>query len=84
MPPPTDYEISEIIPHPNYDPTNPAKHHDLALLKLNAKVEYNDFVQPICLPTKEFNKGLVPDYVHSVAGWGKTDFCEQLKSNNLK
>jgi hypothetical protein len=67
-PPPIDYVISEIIPHPNYDPKNPSKHHDLAILRLENSVSFNDFVSPICLPTKEFNKGFTPGYVHTVVG----------------
>lgn len=74
-PPPVDYLISEIIPHPQYDPKNPSKHHDLALLRLTERVSYNDFIKPICLPTKEFNKGFVPGNRHVVCGWGKTDMC---------
>lgn len=74
-PPPVDYLIAEIIPHPQYDPKNPSKHHDLALLRLTESVSYNDFIRPICLPTKEFNKGFVPGYRHVVCGWGKTDMC---------
>jgi Trypsin len=76
--PPVDYTIEKIIPHPLYNPNNPSKHHDLAILKLNDVVKYSDFVQPICLPTKEFDKGLMPGKPHMVTGWGKTDLCESL------
>lgn len=74
-PSPIDYEISDKIPHPQYDPKNPSKHHDLALLRLKDRVSYNDFVRPICLPTKGFNKGFTPGNKHVVCGWGKTDMC---------
>lgn len=74
-PSPVDYLISKIIPHPQYDPKNPSKHHDLALLRLKDSVVFNDFVKPICLPTKEFNKGFIPGHIHTVCGWGKTDMC---------
>lgn len=76
MDPPVDYAIEKIIPHPLYNPTNPSKHHDLALLKLNETVKYSDFIQPICLPSKEFNIGLVPGLPHTCVGWGKTDLCK--------
>lgn len=79
--PPVDYAVEKIIPHPLYNPTNPSKHHDIAILKLNDTVKYSDFIQPICLPTKEFNKGLVPGYPQMVCGWGKTDLCKSF--NNL-
>jgi len=74
--PPVDYDVERIIPHPLYNPKNPSKHHDIAILKLNGTVKYTDFIQPICLPTKEFNKGLVPGFEHIVCGWGKTDLCK--------
>lgn len=63
---PIDYAIEKIIPHPLYNPKNPSKHHDLAILKLKETVKFSDFIQPICLPTKEFDKGLVPGYQHMV------------------
>lgn len=66
MDPPVDYAIERIMPHPLYNPKNPSKHHDIAILKLNETVKYTDFIQPICLPTKEFDKGLVPGYQHMV------------------
>lgn len=74
--PPVDYTIERIIPHPLYNPKNPSKHHDLAILKLNDEVKFSDFIQPICLPTKEFDKGLTPGKAHMVTGWGKTDLCK--------
>lgn len=82
-PPPVDYEINEIIPHPSYDPKNPSKHHDLALLRLKENVRYNDFTMPICLPTKEYNNGLVPGYVQTVCGWGKTDYFRSKYGSKL-
>lgn len=66
MDPPVDYAIEKIIPHPLYNPANPSKHHDLAILKLSETVKFSDFIQPICLPTKEFDKGLKPGYQHMV------------------
>lgn len=56
---PVDYDIEKIIPHPLYNPNHPSKHHDIAILRLSQAVKYTDFIQPICLPTKEFNIGLV-------------------------
>lgn len=46
--PPVDIPIQEIIPHPQYNPTNPSKHHDIAILKLARRVNFTDFIQPIC------------------------------------
>ena len=75
-PPPVDYDISEIIPHPQYDPKNPSKYHDLALLRLTENVRYTNFIRPICMPTEDFEKGFISGYRHVVCGWGKTDMCK--------
>lgn len=83
MDPPVDYAIEKIIPHPLYNPNNPSKHHDLAILRLSETVKYSDFIQPICLPTKEFNKGLVPGIQHMVTGWGKTDLCKSFNNSSI-
>lgn len=48
-----DYEILRIIVYPNYNRFDLNKHHDVALLKLADKVEFDNFVQPICLIREE-------------------------------
>lgn len=58
------YEIEERIKHPKF--TSKSVDHDIALFKLEKDVEFNDFVQPACLPTKNEE----PDF-GIVAGWGK-------------
>lgn len=83
MDPPVDYAVEKVTPHPLYNPNNPSKHHDLAILKLNTTVKYSDFVQPICLPTKEFKKGLSPGSPQTVTGWGKTDLCKSFDDPQL-
>lgn len=49
-PPAIDYEISEIIGHPDYDANLSQHRFDIALLRLDKKVEFNELVSPICLP----------------------------------
>lgn len=44
------------------------KENDLALIQLNAPVQYTMFVQPICLPKKSPPKGIIC----YVTGWGET------------
>lgn len=73
---PIDMEIETIIPHPLYDSRNPSKHHDIAILKLKKKVVFTDFIKPICLPSKQFLKGLTPGDEQVVTGWGLTDLCK--------
>lgn len=64
-PSPIDIEISEQIPHANYDPLSTNKEHDIALLRLKEKVTYSEFIKPICLPAKNHQA----DEKLEVSGW---------------
>lgn len=68
---PIDVPIDQIIPYPQYNPTNPSKHHDIALIKLAHRVNFTDFIQPICLPLTQYDTGLIPGTEQVVCGWGK-------------
>ena len=43
-----DFGIEEIKIHQDYDAAT--QRHDIALIKLNARVSYSNFIRPICLP----------------------------------
>jgi Trypsin len=47
---PVTNNVTEIISHENYRIPKLGKHYDIALLRLEEKVIFNDFVKPICLP----------------------------------
>lgn len=49
-PPTKDIKIAEVIVHPDFQIGSKDKHNDIALLRLDTKVEFNDFVKPLCLP----------------------------------
>nr|XP_042910694.1 cubilin-like [Parasteatoda tepidariorum] len=54
--------------------------HDIALIKLNAPVAYNDGIQPACLPTLGLTAQ--PGWVCYSSGWGETrgsGFSDALK-----
>lgn len=75
---PVNYVIVERIRHPDYKP--PTKYNDIALLKLDRRVEFSDFIRPACLYTKDYF-----DVNKTVAtGWGKIDFAEPLSDTLLK
>ena len=57
--------ISKILIHAEYDMDMVDK--DVTLLKLSAPLQFNDYVQPICLP-----QHVVPDgQMCVVSGWGE-------------
>ena len=69
---PVNYSVVDIFCHPDYKP--PAKYNDIALLKLDRPVEFNEFIRPACLYTSdtfEFDKTVA-------TGWGKTDFGKRV------
>ena len=45
--------IVKIVQHIDFDDVT--YENDVVILKLDKKLEYNDFVQPICLPSRERN-----------------------------
>lgn len=44
---PQDFDIEQIIRHPDY--RRPSKYNDIALFKLNRNIRITDFVRPACL-----------------------------------
>lgn len=48
--------VEKFIVHDEYDRAAKNQHNDIALLKLEHKIEYNEWIGPICMPTnKSFN-----------------------------
>lgn len=60
------FNILEIIVHPNHNRQH--RRHNIALLKINGPVEYNDNIRPVCL--SDLNTQLSNRLI--VAGWGVT------------
>jgi len=74
-----EFKVAQIIRRSDYNQGN--KDNDIALLKLAEDIEFNEDVQPICLPDSKFN-----DYTRNwgvVTGWGKTSF-NGISSHVLK
>ncbi|KAL1787837.1 enteropeptidase isoform X1 [Sigmodon hispidus] len=61
--------IDQIVINPHYDKRR--KFNDLAMMHLEFKVNYTDYIQPICLP--EENQIFIPGRLCSIAGWGYTE-----------
>ncbi|EHB06218.1 Enteropeptidase [Heterocephalus glaber] len=59
--------IDQIVINPHYNKR--IKDSDIAMMHLEFKVNYTDYIQPICLP--EENQVFLPGRNCSIAGWGR-------------
>ncbi|KAF4789083.1 transmembrane protease, serine 15 [Turdus rufiventris] len=66
QPPAAVRNIDRIIMSPHY--MKKTKDSDIALMHLEHKVQYTDYIQPICLP--ETHQQFLPGINCSIAGWG--------------
>ncbi|NXI60948.1 ENTK Enteropeptidase, partial [Anseranas semipalmata] len=60
--------INQILINPHYKKLT--KDSDIALMHLQYKVQYTDYIQPVCLPEK--NQNFLPGINCFIAGWGAT------------
>ncbi|XP_058459518.1 transmembrane protease serine 9-like [Malaya genurostris] len=68
-PPVRVYRIECIITHPGFALRR--QQHDLALIRLDQDVTFDDHIQPICLPhTSELRRYEPSRYI--ITGWGRT------------
>ncbi|XP_054259697.1 venom protease-like [Macrosteles quadrilineatus] len=70
---PVEVDVDRAIPHPNY--RSSGKTDDIAVVRLKTQVQFNDFIQPICLPsTSYFRSTSLTGQKPYVAGWGALFF----------
>jgi len=60
-----DIQIQQVVRHPSYNPRT--FENDVALLKLSQPAQFNQYVQPVCLPSSEVQPGTQC----VLTGWGK-------------
>ncbi|XP_041270722.1 enteropeptidase [Onychostruthus taczanowskii] len=77
QPPTVVRNIDRIVINPHY--MKQTKDSDIALMHLQHKVQYTDYIQPICLPEK--NQQFLPGINCSIAGWG--DIRNEGPSSNI-
>jgi hypothetical protein len=63
-------DIKKVAVHENWNPKTLNYDSDIAILTLINQVQFNDFVQPVCLPDSNFQIGL---RLGSVVGFGKSE-----------
>ena len=76
------YEIEKTVAHPNYMGWGPQ--YDLAIVYTKTKIQFNDRIKPICIPTKPYDEAnrYSNDEV-KFAGWGYYDAVNDF-SNDLR
>lgn len=74
---PIQFNISEMIKHPNF--TSRHKYNDIALIKLDGFVEFNEYVRPACLPELDSI-----GFYATATGWGRLDSNGPLSSHLQK
>lgn len=66
---PVEFLVDEIIVHPDYIKTS--KYNDIALLRLDNKVQLNDHIRPACLYT---NDNINYSQKVTATGWGSIEY----------
>lgn len=69
------FYIIETFTYPFYKAT--AQYEDIALLKIDAHINFNDYIRPACLSDANT---MISEHV-IVAGWGSTEYRQSLFSN---
>lgn len=60
-----DMKVARVVTHENYDRTK--LNNDIALFKLEKPIQFNKWVQPVCLPDADVK----PGHDCYITGWGK-------------
>ncbi|XP_017081795.1 serine protease 7 [Drosophila eugracilis] len=64
--------IEQATVHPQYDPNDRNRVHDIALLRLDRPVTLNEYIQPVCLPLVSTRMAINIGELLVVSGWGRT------------
>jgi len=64
------FRATQLMPHKQFN--RQSFENDMAMIKLDRKAQYTDWVQPICLPTSAISARDLTGTRGWVAGWGAT------------
>lgn len=69
-----EYEVKNIVVHPDYEMDAINKQHDIAIIELKDDVSFSKYIAPICLPfDEEIIEMPIIDEEFTVTGWGQTE-----------
>ncbi|CRK95112.1 CLUMA_CG008590, isoform A, partial [Clunio marinus] len=75
------YDVKEILIHElNSHQLQQGLTNNIALIKIDGNIEFNDYVQPICLPEENFN---IERKIGKLAGFGRSAINCPLRSGIL-
>ncbi len=75
------YGASQIKVHPYFKFTPQADRYDVAVIRLNRRVDYAPHISPICLPPKDMDMHDVHGWA---AGWGALQPGSRLRPKTLQ
>lgn len=67
---PIKFRVAERKKHPDYK--SKSKYNDIALLRLETDVTFNEYIRPACLPEHSSI-----DLIATATGWGQTEYQSQ-------
>ncbi|XP_067293243.1 ovochymase-2-like [Pseudorasbora parva] len=72
-----NFHVKTVMFHENYQRTSPMS-YDIALLKINGRIHFDDFTKPVCLPHP--GERFPPKTMCVVGGWGRISESGPLPS----
>ncbi|XP_023656900.1 serine protease hepsin [Paramormyrops kingsleyae] len=72
-------EVQTVVFHSSYlpfvDPNVDDNSRDIAVLALTSRLQFTEYIQPVCLPT--YGQRLIDGQMGTVTGWGNTEYYGQ-------
>uniref|UniRef100_A0A8C9SAF6 Hepsin n=1 Tax=Scleropages formosus TaxID=113540 RepID=A0A8C9SAF6_SCLFO len=72
-------EVQTVVFHSSYlpfvDPNVDDNSRDIAVLALTNRLQFTEYIQPVCLPT--YGQRLIDGQMGTVTGWGNTEYYGQ-------
>ncbi|CAF0932525.1 unnamed protein product [Brachionus calyciflorus] len=73
----SDIDSGKSYKHPNYNETDNFL-HDIALIKLENNIDFDEKIQPACLPDKNFGRNIKEGTRLVAAGWGVVEMNQAM------